>query len=322
MFDARPLDLPLFRGFIAAAFDHPAVTAALRDLPGLLSSPVAEVLHSGRNKIIVIRLPPAERPSPMKSGRSTASGPDPGARPISGFSGVKSATPDSPSFSRDSLEAVVKIFGARGFHKLKTLVLPSKGIRAWRGAVALGEGGFETPGPIAAFERRRFGVAAESVFIAERIRGSREIRALFRELPEPDLRRLIESLAPVLAGLHRAGLVHRDLSDGNILVSGPSADLTAASSSSGFRFFFLDTNRVRRRRFLGVFARARNLVRLGLPESFRVFLLDQYALAAGPAFPRSRFGFYYRAAKRSFEFWLGFKKAIRLRAIARKLGLQ
>jgi serine/threonine protein kinase len=321
MFDARTLHLPPFRGLIAAAYDHPETLAALGDLPGLLRSPSAETLQSGRNIIVAVRLP---------------------------ASGV------------DSVEAVVKIFGSRGFHKLKTLLLPSKGVRAWHGAVALRGDGFETPGPIAVLERRRFGVAVESVFAAERVRGGLEIRDLFREKPESDLRGLIEALAPALAGLHAAGLVHRDLSDGNVLVfsdenpskfpnsggyspaESPSAvpplssalpktgsDLGIAaittspqSSPSGFHFCFLDTNRVRRRRNLGPLGRARNLVRLGVPPPLRPFFLDRYIRAAGASFSSSRFEFYYRTAKRSFESWLAFKKKLRLRAIARKLRLQ
>jgi len=327
MFDARPLHLPPYRGLIAAASDRPETLAALGDLPGLLRSPSAETLQSGRNRIVVVRLPAADSPSETMPA---------------------------------SLDAVVKIFGARGFHKLKTILLPSKGVRAWHGAVALRGDGFETPGPIAVFERRRFGVAVESVFVAERVRGGREIRDLFRETPESDLRGLIEALAPALAGLHNAGLVHRDLSDGNVLVFldenpslfprsdgdgpseapstipplftvlpkiasslGPEAITTSRPPShSGFRFCFLDTNRVRRRRNLGPFGRARNLVRLGVPPPLRPFFLDRYIHAAGASFSRSRFEFCYRTAKRSFEFWLDFKKKIRLRTLARKLGLQ
>lgn len=279
MIDSRPLDIPPYRGYVAASREGEDWAAALKDFPGLLRSPSAETLHDGRNKIVAVRLF-ADR------------------------------------------EAVVKIFGARGFHKWKTLVFPSKGLRAWAGAVALAENGFGTAWPIAAFDRRRGGVASESVFIAGRVRGGREIRDLFRESPEPALRRLIADLAPVLARLHRAGLVHRDLSDGNVLVLEAEQAASAASPSvPGFHFLFLDTNRVRRRR-PGCFGRARNLVRLGVPPALQPFFLDRYASAAGERFPRKRFGFYYRAAKRSFTFWLAFKKAFRLRTIARRLRLQ
>jgi len=219
-------------------------------------------------------------------------------------------------------EAVVKIFRAHGFHKWKTLVFPSKGLRAWAGAVALGEKGFGTARPIAAFDRRRGGIASESVFIAGRVRDGREIRDFFRESPEPVLRRLIADLAPVLARLHQAGLVHRDLSDGNVLVLATKSTVSGASPSDpDFHFLFLDTNRIRRRR-PGCFGRARNVVRLGVPPAFRPYFLDRYASAVGETFPRKRFGFYYRAAKRSFTFWVGFKKTFRLRTVARKLRLQ
>jgi len=219
-------------------------------------------------------------------------------------------------------DIVVKIFGARGIHRWKTLVLPSKGLRAFSGAVALAENGFGTAPPLAAFDRRRGGIAAESVFIAGRVRGGREIREYFRDSAEPALRGLIAGLAPVLARLHAAGIVHRDLSDGNVLVvEGSPAGSGPSSPPSGFHFLFLDTNRIRRRR-PGCFGRARNLVRLGVPPALRPFFLDQYARAAGAGFPRKRFGFQYRTAKGSFEFWLALKKKFRLRALARRLRLQ
>ncbi|MHB8055570.1 MAG: lipopolysaccharide kinase InaA family protein [Candidatus Aminicenantales bacterium] len=211
-------------------------------------------------------------------------------------------------------EAVIKIFGVRGLQKLKTLVVPSKGFRAWSGAAALSENGFGTASPIAVFERRRHGLAVESVFIAGRVRGGREIREWFRESPESALRELLAALAPVLARMHQAGIVHRDLSDGNILV--------LEKNPAQYDFLFLDTNRVRRRRSVGPFGRARNLVRLGLPPALRPFFLDEYAASAGPSVSRKRLGFYYRAAKRSFVFWLALKKSLRLRKAARKLGLQ
>jgi len=269
MSESRSFD-PSFRGFIAA-FDEDRILAALKDFPGWLSSPEAEVLHDGRNRLVAVRLP--------------------GGR-----------------------EAVVKIFGVRGFHKWKTLLVQSKGLRAWRGAHALMENSFGTPTPIAAFERRSRGLAVESVYIAGRVRGGREIREWFRDRPELDLRDLLAALASVLARMHRAGVVHRDLSDGNIFVfeKGPSR----------FDFLFLDTNRVRVRRKVGLFARARNLVRLGVPPALRPVFIEEYSISAGPRFRRRRFGFYYRTAKRSFASWLEVKKKLRLRKAARRLGLQ
>ena len=270
MSEPRSFDPSSFRGFIAA-FDEERTLAALKDFPGLLASPDAEVLHEGRNRIIAVRLP--------------------GGR-----------------------EAVVKIFGARGFQKWKTFFVQSKGLRAWRGAQALKENSFGTATPIAAFERRSRGLAVESVYIAGRVRGGREIREWFRDRPEPDLRNLLAALAPVLARMHQAGIVHRDLSDGNILV--------IEKAPSRFEFLFLDTNRIRAGRKVGLFARARNLVRLGVPAALQRYFIEEYVFSAGPHFRRRRFGFYYRTAKRTFASWLTVKKKLRLRKAARRFGLQ
>ncbi len=118
-------------------------------------------------------------------------------------------------------------------------------------------------------------------------------------------------LARELRAAHDAGLLHRDLSDGNILVErGPDGS---------FRLHFLDTNRVRSRRRLGGRARAKNLIRLGIPQDRRREFLSLYAGGGGPepSFIRR-----YERSKAAFERWLRFKKKARLRQWARRLKLQ
>jgi len=269
---SRALSRPPYRGRIAAAYDAPEYLSFLAE-PGALSAPPrAEILVAGRNTVAAIKDAP-------------------GGRPAAGI--------------------VVKSFGARGLSRLKTLVQPSKAERAWRGAVALAEAGFRTAAPIAFLERRRGGLVRESYFVAERLTSGREIRGLFREPPPSGLEPLLSALAAELARLHAAGLLHRDLSDGNILVDG----------GPDFRFAFLDTNRVRRRARLGGTARARNLVRLGVPPSLRGFFLERYALAAGRPL-RPGFVFFYRLAKGAFAAWIGIKKSLKLKALARRLKIQ
>jgi hypothetical protein len=272
--NTRPLDLSPYRGEIAAAFDTPGFTAALKNFRTLLNGPDAAVLLDGRNKVRAVRIPSASDPT---------------------------------------AEYVFKDFGLHGLRKLRSLVQPSPAAKAWRGANALKDRGFLTPSPVAFLERRRRGFVVEGVFVAERVSGGREVRALFRDLGEPDLKTLLAGLAPVLRSLHDRGLVHRDLSDGNVLVrdrSGRAAE-----------FFFLDTNRIRLRRRVGRFSRARNLVRLGVPPAGRSFFLARYEEAGtkpiGPGF-----AFWYHLGKKSFARWVRFKKALRLRRIARKLKLQ
>ena len=271
--DARILNLPPYKGEIAAAYAGPEVLALLADPGKLLDAPGAEILLDSRNRVGALKI-------------------------AVGAAIVK--------------EIVVKEYFLRGIRKLIGFFGPSKAGKAWRGALALKDAGFQTPFPVAFLEKRDRGFVDRSFFIAERISGAREIRRLFRELSAEDLKPLLAALARALFRLHEKGIHHRDLSDGNILVEGGAGDA---------RFHFLDTNRVRRRKTIGAAGRARNLVRLGVPPALRMDFLSAYAAAAGRPL-RKPFVFWYKLSKSTFSAWLRFKKALRLKALARKLRLQ
>jgi len=270
---SRSLSLPLYTGQIAETYDTPEFLAVLADPNAFLTGPGAEVLLGGRNTVAAVAAALDKR------------------RPI---------------------DIVVKSFGSRGLAKLKSLVQPSKAAKAWRGARALIDAGFGTAPPIAYLERRRGGFVSESFFVAGRLAGPVEIRGLLRELPREKLEPLLAAVAGELARAHGRGLLHRDLSDGNILVE---------SDGSAFRFCFLDTNRIRVRRRLGAASRARNLVRLGVPADLRRFFLERYAAAQGRPL-RAGFWFWYRIAKGTFAGWIGLKKKLRLKTLARKMKIQ
>lgn len=271
---SRTWSLPPFKVRIAEAYDTPEIRALLADPNALLESTGAEVLLAGRNRVAAAKIP-------LGGGQMK--------------------------------DVVVKEFRLRGIDALKSAVLPSKAAKAWRGAEFLRDAGFETPAPIACLEKRKNGFVERSYFIAERVAGGREIRELFQGLPDGLLSALLFALAGTLFGLHEKGILHRDLSDGNILVRTVSEEL---------RFVFLDTNRVRKRTRLSSAARANNLIRLGIPPAFQDEFLHAYAYAA-KSFPPSRsFLRRYTRNKRTFSGWIKFKKALRLKKIARKLRIQ
>ncbi len=260
---------------VEPGYDRPAFRAWLETVEDLPSAPGAEILHSGRNVITAAR-------APWDGGTS--------------------------------LDLVVKEFRLRGLHRLRTLFGPSKAERAARGARLLRQAGLHSPAPAAVVERRRRGTVDAAWLVAERVRGAVEIRGPLRELRGENLRRLLDGLAGRLRAAHDAGLEHRDLSDGNILVE--------TGDDGGLRFHFLDTNRVRARRRrggLGRKARAKNLIRLGVPAGERRGFL---ALYAGGREPDPAFARTYERRKAAFERWLRFKKKARLRHWARKLKLQ
>lgn len=269
----RPLSLPPYEGRIADAYAGPEILSLLAEPRKLLEDSGAEVLLEGRNRVVAMK-------AALGSGGTA--------------------------------DIVIKEFRLQGINKLKSLVLPSKAAKAWRGARSLEEAGFETPAPIAFLEKRKGGFVEQSYFVAEHVFGGREIRRLFRESSEETLRPLLAALAETLFRLHEKGILHRDLSDGNILV---------AEEAGPFRFAFLDTNRVRRRGHIGPAARAKNLIRLGVPPALRPFFLERYA-AAGDRPLVKTFVFWYKLNKSVFSGWIKFKKALRLKKISRRLKIQ
>ena len=169
----------------------------------------------------------------------------------------------------------------------------------------------ETARPAAYLERRRHGLTERGYFLAERIAGAEEVRTLFRRLGPAEIEPLLAALAGHLARCHDQGILHRDLSDGNVLVK--------KDDSGGFVFFLLDTNRVRAVKRLGGYRRAKNVIRLGIPKAFQKAVLLEYPGAR--RFRRAHW-LWYRLNKSVFTFYIGLKKTLRLRKIARILRIQ
>ncbi len=261
-----------YSGRISPDWDTLEVRAAIADFRKLVADPRAEVLLKSRNIVTSVQLPVARR---------------------------------------KTAPAVLKSFGMRGVNRAKTRVVPSKAAKAWRGASALLERGIPTAPPIAYWETRRKGTVAESYFLAGELEGVREIRFLLRELRGGDLDRLLAQVAAFLAECHSKGILHKDLSDGNILVKD--------AGRGGYAFYLLDTNRVRTRRRISGPARMKNLVRLGVPPDRREFFLGQYR--ASSALPK-RSEAWYKIQKSLYAGRVSLKKRLRLKQAARRLGIQ
>jgi hypothetical protein len=266
------LDLGDYRGLIAAAYYDPLILQALRSPAGLWTRAGTEVLIDKRNRVGIVRLT-------FSSGRPA--------------------------------EVALKEYSSRGVNGLKSLLLPSKAAKAWRGALALRQKGLATAAPVAYLEKRKRGRVDSSFFLAERIESAEEVRHLFPRFPPDDLRALLASLARHLSVCHDRGILHRDLSDGNVLVrKEPDGRLT---------FFLLDTNRVRVRKKIRGLARAKNLIRLGVPPAYQESFLREYFRPR----PLSKAGWlWYKMNKTVFSGYIGLKKKLRLRQIAHKLGIQ
>jgi hypothetical protein len=266
------LVLGAYHGALNPDFDAPAFRSALADPAALAAGPSARVLLDRRNLVAVAAVP---------------AGPSGGA------------------------DAVVKMFRASGFKRLKTLFVPGKAARAWRGAVACRARAVPTPLPMAYLERRVRGFVVEGYYLSAYLPDAVEIRSLLRELPPDDLGRLLAGLAKFLVFCHNEGILHRDLSDGNILVRSPRP--------GAYDLWLIDTNRIRLRRSIPVLIRLRNLVRLGVPTAYQDLFLRLYlgdGRASRPLF------LWYRANKALYSGLIALKKKLRLRRFAERLGIQ
>lgn len=268
------IDLVLgpYRGALNPDFDTPAFRSLLADPGALASGPSARVLLDRRNLVAAVSVPAA------------------------------------PTGHAD---AVIKVFRASGFKRLKTLLVPGKAARAWSGAVACRARAVPTPVPMAYLERRAHGLVAEGYFLSAYLPEAVEIRSLLRDLPPDDLARLLAEVAKLLGFCHNEGILHRDLSDGNILVRSPRP--------GAYDLSLIDTNRVRIRRSIPLLARLRNLVRLGIPQAYQDLFLRLYL---GPGRASRPLIFWYRVNKVCYAGFTAFKKKLRLRRLAERLGIQ
>ncbi len=267
-----PLELTGYSGRIHPDFNHEAVIANLEKGEDLFQIPGGRMLLEGRNRVGVVPL-------------------------------------DLPDGTR--LDVVVKAFHFRGPDKWKSRFFPSKALRAWRSANSLGEVGIPTPRPIAYFQDSTGGFPKTGFFVYVMQTQVEELRFLFRRLHGAELRKLLSDLAGFLEKAHQRGVLHRDLSDGNILVG--------KSTGSDWFFFLIDTNRIRVLGKLGMMRGVKNLIRLGVPSSEQEYFLGRYLRVSRVAWATWS---WYRIHKNIYSGRIVLKKKLRLRRLAEKLRLQ
>ena len=266
------LSVPSFRGRLEADYQSPGFVRAISDCHKLLNKSSTKILHEGRNRIGVVR--------------------------ISGG-------------GKEAEEIVIKEFRTRGINKIKSIVLHSKAYKAWRGSNQLKGCGIKTPVPLAFLEKKHGLFLEQSFFLSGMVRGIEEIRHLFPSLSGDKLRLLLKELARFLLYSHQQGILHRDLSDGNILVR--------KDEHGKYIFYLIDTNRIRKKKRIRGLSRVKNLIRLGVPPaSQREFLM----LYLGKERLNNLFWFWYKLNKNTYSGFIGLKKKLRLKKIAEKLKIQ
>ena len=206
---------------------------------------------------------------------------------------------------------ILKEFRPRGFDKLKSALIRSKAYKAWRGSWSLVEAGVDTALPIAYLEDWSGPFLDHALFFAQSVTEATELRNLFRSHQEESLESLIKMLAAFVRRCHGHGILHRDLSDGNVLVR--------EEDSLDQRFVLLDTNRIRIKKKVGRVRGVKNLIRLGVPDENQRLFLTAY-LEPHPLSPW--LWQWYRRNKSLFSGYTTFKTKLRIRDIVRNLRIQ
>jgi Lipopolysaccharide kinase (Kdo/WaaP) family len=146
-------------------------------------------------------------------------------------------------------------------HRLVSPFIMSGALRALHGATVLRRCNIPSAVPLAAVERRYWGVLAKSFFISEEITGGKTVDAYWRDdlqfLPGAagvrQRRDFLVRLGQLFQMLHGHEIYHNDLKDANILAA-PRKQATA--------FFLLDLEGVRQYVRLSKKRRLKNLVQL------------------------------------------------------------
>ncbi len=180
-------------------------------------------------------------------------------------------------------EVVVKQFRNQGLRaRLRRRLAGSKATRSWRAARALAAAGVPTPEPVLLVES--VASTGPSYFVTGRLEGVFEARYFFRalnagrarqEFPQVDPEALLRELGAALARLHRAGIWHRDVSVGNVLLRpAPEPGLREDGPPA---VYLVDLNRARTGVRLTLLRRIRDLARLRIFERrHRRLFLDAY----------------------------------------------
>lgn len=166
-------------------------------------------------------------------------------------------------------EVVIKRFGAGNpVKRLAARFTTGKAMRSFHAARHLIELGFHTPEPLAAIECRDGRMLVEAWYVCRVLDTTHSVRDLVRDPAIADRAARIAQFGAFVARLHTAGVLHRDLTAGNVMLR--------QATDGSWEHHLIDLNRVR---FgpLGTAEAATNLLLPGFrSEADVATLLDGY----------------------------------------------
>lgn len=147
----------------------------------------------------------------------------------------------------------------------------SKASRAYEYALILGKKGIGTPEPIAYLEVHSKALLSHSYFVSRHITDFRMMREFSDGSPLADREDIVVALGVFIAHLHDAGILHLDLSVGNILFK---------KMDGHIHFWLVDLNRMRFCH-IGQENGCKNFERLRGNDAFFQLLATSYAQERG-----------------------------------------
>jgi tRNA A-37 threonylcarbamoyl transferase component Bud32 len=175
-------------------------------------------------------------------------------------------------YTTDGYHIVVKKF--RKPHIINRIAYsffrPSKAKRAYEFALKLLQVGVETPAPIAFIEQYESGLLAHGYFICIFEKEYEHIRDLMDGTQKDS--DLLKKLAMYIADLHANGVLHLDMSPGNILYK---------KSADKVHFSLVDNNRMQFMPIISTEKRYKSLKRLTEDKEILIEMAKYYAKASG-----------------------------------------
>jgi len=157
-----------------------------------------------------------------------------------------------------------------------TYFRPSKAKRAYEYAFKLLESGIDSPDPIAYIEQYKSGLLTYAFFISIYEKNYSVIREYMSGIQTDDL--LLKELSYYIADLHNKGVLHLDMSPGNILYF---------KEENNYHFTLIDINRMQFLPTVSKIKRYKSFKRLAENEQVLSILAKLYAEASGLNVPET-----------------------------------